>query len=111
MQLGPLVESLLDELCGVRALLPSPQAVLGWDVPRGLLPPAALHVAPSPGQPWSLGHLPSAGWCFRPAHTICCGHIHSLRDSVLDLVDQVFPQQSAGGTGGGRGGVLPAITV
>lgn len=55
MQLGPLVESLLDELCGVRALHPSPQAVLGWDVPRGLLSPAALHVAPSPRaalEPW-----------------------------------------------------------
>ena len=31
--------------------------------------------------------------------------------STLYLVDQMFPQKSAGGAGGGRGGILPAITV
>lgn len=94
MQLGPLVESLLDELCGIRAPHPSPQAVLGHATelslsccpPRGSQPPGSLG---------ALAIFPVQAGASSLLTPFVMG-TSSLGDSVLGLVGQVFPQQSAG---------------
>lgn len=93
MQLGPLVESLLDELCEVRALHPSPQAVLGRATGPSLscCPP---HDSQPPGSLGALAIFPVQAGASSLLTPFVVG-TSSLEDSVLDLVDQLFPQQSA----------------
>lgn len=98
MQLGPLVGSLLDELCGVRALHPSPQAVLGCAMGSSLscCPPCGSQL---PGSLGALAIFPGQAGASSLLTPFVVG-TSSLGDSVLGLVGQVFPQQSAGGVAG-----------
>lgn len=98
-QFGPLVESLCDQLCGVRALHPAPprncarmcHGTFSLQLPS-VWPPA-------PSQLWRLGRLPWADWKRQPAYAVCRGHLQPLGLRPRSRWSGAPPAENPGGWG------------